>query len=134
MGESAGFAPYRPLKFSVRGSFCAGEECRVHPDLIPLQFQIREVHGTSAKVSLGQRYVVRGEYALAGTGCFAVSLAVFTKAFGATAYLLPGRGRFEVSTEILELAQNSPNGLGFVVANEKTGRSDIVRWIMLSEE
>jgi hypothetical protein len=134
MGDSSAFAPYRPLKFSVRGSFCTGDECKVHPDLVPLQLQIREVHGTSAKVRVGGRYVVRGEYALPGATSFAVSLAVFTKAFGATAYLLPGKGRFEVSTEILELAKNPPNGPGVVVANEQTGNSDIVRWIILAEQ
>ena len=97
-----------------------------------LEFTVGQVHGTAAIVAVGERYVVRGQYTLAGGAPFALSLAVFTKAFGATAYLLPGEGRFEISTEILDLADTSTNGLGIVVANEQTGKGDIVRWVMLA--
>ena len=133
MAEDGTFAPYRPLNFDVRGPFCADSECRIHPDLIALRFQVKEVHGTSARVAAGERYVIRGAYALPGTDRYAISIAVFTKAFGASAYLSPGKGKFETSTEVLELAENPPNGLGIVVANERTGKCEIVRWVMLAE-
>ena len=35
MDESATLAPYRRLKFQVRGPFCSTDECRIHPDLMP---------------------------------------------------------------------------------------------------
>ena len=90
--------------------------------------------GEAAPVGLkGQRtvrYTWRGEYELPGSDLYFISVAVFTKAFGAGAYLQPGTGRFDISTEILALAEEPPNGLGVVVKNEKTGKCDIVRWVM----
>jgi len=133
MTEDATFAPYRPIPFTVRGPFCSDTECATHPDLTALRFQIKEVYGTSSRAAIGERYVVRGEYELPGTDLYSISVAVFTKAFGAGAYLQPGTARFEVSTEILALADRPPNGLGIVVKNEKSGKCDIVRWVMLKD-
>jgi hypothetical protein len=127
------FAPYRPLKFDVRGPFCSADECKTHPDLAAMQFNVKEVLGTSARVAEGERYVVRGEYTLPGTDPFGITPAVFERACGATAHLLPGKGRFETCTEILKLTENPPNGLGVVVANERAGKCEIVRWTILAE-
>jgi|GEM_PF-6394091 len=91
------------------------------------------VHGTSSRAAVGERYVLRGEYELPGTDLYSISVAVFTKAFGAGAHLQPCTGRFDVSTEILALAERPPNGLDIVVKNEKTGKCDIVRWVMLKD-
>ena len=92
-----------------------------------------EVHGTSSTVAKGERYVVRGEYGYDQTGdaAYAISLAVFKTAFGATAHLAPGSGTFETSIDVLELSAGAPNRVGVVVANKTTGSADIVRWVML---
>ncbi len=134
MAEGPVFAPYRAREFHVRGSFCDGEECAVDPELSALQFRVKEVFGTSAKVVVGERYVVRGEYCLPGAVPYAISIAVFSKAFGATAHLSPGEGQFETSAEILKFTDSAPSALGIVVASEKTGKCDIVRWLMLKAQ
>ena len=131
--EDTTFAPYRLVPFSVRGPFCSDDECAIHPDLTALRFQVKEVHGTSHWVAVGERYTVTGEYELPGTDLYSISVAVCTKAFGAGADLQPGAGRFDISTEILDLVEGAPNALGIVVKNEKTGRCDIVRWVMLKD-
>ncbi|MHC4716252.1 MAG: hypothetical protein ACYS5V_04730 [Planctomycetota bacterium] len=133
MREAGDFSPYRQLAFDVRGPCCGDQGCQVQPDLVGLKFKITEVHGTSLRVKEGERYVVRGEYEYdkAGDNVFAVSLAVSRTAFGATAHLAPGAGPFEASIEVLELAKGSPNELGVVVGNKKTGNAGIVRWVML---
>ncbi len=131
MGEGPDFSPYRPLESTVRGPFCADGECEVHPDLLPLSLEVTEVYGTSATVREGERYVVRGTYRLSGEARFVLSLAVFTKAFGAGAHVQPGDGEFDLSTEVLALAPDAPNALGIVVGNRRTGWQEIVRWVML---
>ena len=133
MENDRAFAPYRPLKFTVRGSFCGTDECRISPELAALQFEVKEVYGTSARVANGERYVVRGEYTLRGDDPHALSLATPFKAFGATAFVMPGNGKCEVSTEILQLVENPVNGLGILVVNERTGKCEIVLWVMLKE-
>jgi len=133
MADDATFAPYRPIEFHVRGVFCSGDACEIHPDLMPLQFKVNKVHGTSKTVGEGERYVVEGEYELPDGPDFTRSLAVFTTSFGAGAHARPGKGKFSVSTEILELREDPPNGIGIVVGNDETGRGDIVRWVMLEE-
>lgn len=135
MRKAGDFSPYRSLDFAERGSFCGDgdDACAVRPDLTMLTFKVTEVLGTSSKVAEGQRYVVRGEYALPESESYAVSLAVFNTAFGATAHLVPGSGAFETSVEVLDLTEDSPNGIGIVVGNKHTGSAEIVRWVMLKE-
>jgi len=133
MRERGDFAPYRSLKFEVREPSCVDGQCKIRPTLSAVQFEVKEVHGTSPKVAEGERYVVNGEYSLPDGESYTLSLAVFHTAFGAGAHLLPGQGRFETSTEILELAEKHANEIGVVVGNDKTGEADIVRWIMLTE-
>ncbi len=132
MPETGDFGPYRQLAFDVRGPFCCDEGCEIRPDLAGLRFKVTEVYGTSSSVTEGERYVIRGEYEQTGDDAYAVSLAVFHKAFGATAHLGPGAGSFEASVEVLELSEGAPNGLGVVVANKNTGGADIVRWVILN--
>lgn len=133
MGDDQTFAPYRPIQFYVRGTFCSGDACEIHPDLTPLQFKVKKVRGTSATVGEGERYVVEGDYELPDGPNFRLSLAVCTTSFGAGEQARPGKGSFHISTEILELTDDPPNGLGIVVGNEGTGRCDMVGWIMLEE-
>ena len=133
MDEQAKFPPYRPLKFKVTDACCGEDSCSRHPDLAAIQFEVKELWGTSGKVGVGERYVVRATYSLAGADPYAISLSSFGKWFGATAYLSPGAGQFETSTEGLELPEKYPNGLGIVVGNEKTGKAEIVAWVMLQE-
>ena len=134
MTDAPDLAPYRLIQFTVRGPFCEGAECAVHPDLLPLRFEVTEVHGTSPVVREGERYVLRGTYELSGEAPFVLSVAVFGKAFGAGAHIRPGTGSFETSAEILKLADDPPNGLGVVVGNKGTGRAELVRWVMLGAD
>jgi len=131
MAEDTTFAPYHPIEFTVRGPFCEGPTCGNHPDLAALQVKVTQVQGTADTVAVGERYVVSGEYELAGSDDFCIGLGVSTKAFGACAFLQPGSGRFDISGEILDLIEDPPNGLGIVFKNGTTGRCNIVRWVML---
>lgn len=128
MGANGGYVfpePYRKLGFKVGPPSC-GDRCTY----TPLQFEVTEVWGTSPKVAVGERYVVEGDYRLAGNEACEVSLAVFESAFGATAYLAPGTGRFSTSTEILRLIDDPPNAIGVVVGPQP---GNIVAWITILE-
>ena len=85
MGANGGHVfpePYRKLGFKVGPPGC-GDRCAY----TPLQFEVTEVWGTSPKVAAGERYVVEGNYRLAGNEACEVPLAVLGSAFGASAYL-----------------------------------------------
>jgi hypothetical protein len=112
MGCNADFLPYRMLSFGVDYAHCLP-----HPDWVAaLQFRIVEVWGTASQLAVGARYVVRGTYKLSKGGPDAISLALpGGKAFGATAYLVPGGAAFETSTEIVQLNSPCPNGFGVVL-------------------
>jgi hypothetical protein len=131
--EDALFAPYRRVPFRVEGASCSDDGCAIHPDLAALRFQIEQVHGTSNTVAVGERYTITGEYELAGSDLYSISIAVCSKAFGAGEHLQPGAGRFNISTEVLALVDGAPNALGIVVKNETTGRCGIVRWVTLED-
>jgi len=131
-GDTAFPAPYHQLSFEVDYSGCRGDECGPRPEwLRRLQYEVTEVWGTSARVAVGERYVVRGKYTLKGEEAFAISLAVFNSAFGATACMAPGSWSFETSTEVLELLPNVRRDLGIVVGRGTD--CHLAAWIMLKD-
>jgi len=111
MSTEPDFSPYRRVLFTVEH-----DPCGPPPDWTrPLTFRVTEVWGTSPRVAAGERYVVRGAYALEGDRAYALSLAVWRRGFGATAHLCPGEGLFETSTELLEVAPDWGNQIDVVV-------------------
>ena len=111
MSTESDFRPYEMLSFTVEH-----DPCGPPPDWTrPLKFRVTEVWGTSPRVAVGERYVVRGEYELEGDQPYALSLAVWHRAFGATAHILPGEGLFETSTELLDVAPDWGNQIDVIV-------------------
>lgn len=130
--ESGVFAPYRKIAFVEKGPG-ADDDFAVAPELAAPRFEVAAVYGTSPDVAVGERYCVMGRFELAGAVPHTLSLAVFERCMGGDAYLQPGAGRFSITTEILKLTPGSPNGIAFVVGNEKTGKANMVRWLIFPD-
>jgi len=84
-----------------------------------LQVEVKEVLGSSPVVARGESYLVRGEYVLNRPQVAWLRLSCQGTSRGRQAALVPGRSKFEITAEALDVAAARERVLDVTMADQQ---------------